>query len=237
MLKNLWYVAGESTRVTKHRTRKVRLLGQGLILFRSAEGTPVALPDECTNDPHVALRRAFAELSDGFEDPRPLRARVDGYPTQEHYGLVWVFLGDLAPRARPVLPRFPEYGDPHFRCIRGQHTFEAPSSASPSNALYIPTQISSRFGQAVFIASSPIDAHTACMHWILARNFFLHPVFDAVAHRRMDEVLRRVTTDRTCVRDNAAEHLRHDDFVTTFRMAVGTAWGQALRSSVVGKHA
>ncbi len=42
----------------------------------------------------------------------PRRVRVDDYPTQEKYGWVWVFLGDLPEAQRPRLPElFPEFDD------------------------------------------------------------------------------------------------------------------------------
>ena len=41
------------------------------------------------------------------------RVRVDSYPTQEKYGWVWAFLGDLPEAERPAIPElFPEYDDP-----------------------------------------------------------------------------------------------------------------------------
>ena len=42
----------------------------------------------------------------------PQRARVDSYPVEERYGLVWIFLGDLPANERPPIPEFPEFDDP-----------------------------------------------------------------------------------------------------------------------------
>jgi phenylpropionate dioxygenase-like ring-hydroxylating dioxygenase large terminal subunit len=42
----------------------------------------------------------------------PAKARVDSYPLQERYGLLWVFLGDAPEEERYALPDLlPEYGD------------------------------------------------------------------------------------------------------------------------------
>jgi phenylpropionate dioxygenase-like ring-hydroxylating dioxygenase large terminal subunit len=50
--------------------------------------------------------------SHGPESAVPKRVRVDSYPTQEKYGWVWVFLGDLPEPERPKIPElFPEYDD------------------------------------------------------------------------------------------------------------------------------
>ena len=38
----------------------------------------------------------------------PEKARIDAYPTEERYGMVWVFLGDLAEEKRYPIPPFPE---------------------------------------------------------------------------------------------------------------------------------
>ncbi|MDJ0593034.1 MAG: aromatic ring-hydroxylating dioxygenase subunit alpha [Pleurocapsa sp. MO_226.B13] len=55
----------------------------------------------------------------------PKRARVDTYPVQEKYGLVWLFLGDLPEKERPPLPPLPEFDDSTFRCISGEFTWNA----------------------------------------------------------------------------------------------------------------
>jgi phenylpropionate dioxygenase-like ring-hydroxylating dioxygenase large terminal subunit len=57
----------------------------------------------------------------------PKRARVDAYPTDERWGWIWVFLGDLPEHERPPLPDFfPEYAarDGEWRFNRGKARFE-----------------------------------------------------------------------------------------------------------------
>ena len=141
MLLNFWYAVELSTHVTE-RPRKVRVLGQDLALYRDGARV-VALNDVC---PHRG-----GSLAGGFRDgaclrcpyhgwrfdaagrctdipanppgaPIPRRARVDAYPTDERYGFVWVFLGDLPEAERPPIPTFPEFGEPGWRPIWG--TFE-----------------------------------------------------------------------------------------------------------------
>lgn len=146
MLKNFWYVAEESVNI-KTRPRKIRLLGQDLALFRRpSDGQVVALSDTCVH--------RYGSLSGGKvvgdclrcpfhgwnydatgactripSNPPgatiPKRARVDSYPVIERFGWVWVFLGDLAEPERPSLPSLPEYGQPEWRAIYGQYTWNA----------------------------------------------------------------------------------------------------------------
>jgi nitrite reductase/ring-hydroxylating ferredoxin subunit len=49
----------------------------------------------------------------------PPKARVDAYPVQERYGIVWAFLGDRPEEQRPPLPEWPELDDPRWRRIQG----------------------------------------------------------------------------------------------------------------------
>ena len=45
----------------------------------------------------------------------PARAKVDSYPTQEKYGIVFAFLGDLPEKERPPIYDIAEYDDPNWR--------------------------------------------------------------------------------------------------------------------------
>jgi phenylpropionate dioxygenase-like ring-hydroxylating dioxygenase large terminal subunit len=45
----------------------------------------------------------------------PARAKVDSYPVQERYGIVFAFLGDLPEQERPPLYEIQEYNDPKWR--------------------------------------------------------------------------------------------------------------------------
>jgi phenylpropionate dioxygenase-like ring-hydroxylating dioxygenase large terminal subunit len=49
----------------------------------------------------------------------PKRARIDTYPVQEKYGLVWVFLGDEAEESRPTIPNWyePFIASPAWRVV------------------------------------------------------------------------------------------------------------------------
>jgi phenylpropionate dioxygenase-like ring-hydroxylating dioxygenase large terminal subunit len=59
---------------------------------------------ECTRIPSLGINAKI-----------PARARVDAYPVQEKYGLVFAFLGDLAEGERPPIMPIEEYGQPGWR--------------------------------------------------------------------------------------------------------------------------
>lgn len=139
MYTNLWYVAARSDHVGQEPAR-VRMLGRDLVLFRGAGGELACLSDVCPHrgsslargrceeggmiscpfhgwrfDASGACRRIPSQANPMVDIPRG--AKVDAYPVEERYGLVWVFLGDDPGNALPI-PDVPEYGDPDWR---GQH--------------------------------------------------------------------------------------------------------------------
>ncbi|GAA5525480.1 carnitine monooxygenase oxygenase subunit [Microbulbifer aestuariivivens] len=132
MLTNLWYVA-EWSREVKDKPVRVKLLGQNFVLFRDKTGKVNCLSDVCihrggslskgwtTERDCVACPYHGWEFdaegkvkfipSRGEGAPVPERARIDAYPTEERYGMIWVFLGDLPEEERYPIPDFPEYED------------------------------------------------------------------------------------------------------------------------------
>jgi len=134
MLINNWYVAAAASDVRKDKPLKTRMLACDFVLFRDDSGKAVCLSDVCC---HRGASLGKGEMNGcnvvcpyhgwefngtgqctlipamGPEISIPKRVRVDSYPTQEKYGWVWVFLGDLPESQRPRIPDlFPEYDDP-----------------------------------------------------------------------------------------------------------------------------
>lgn len=146
MLKNFWYAVEQSCAVGA-APRKVTLLGQDLVLFRSErDGKVAALSDRCvhrlaslsggtvTGDCVRCPYHGWTFQKDGActaipanppGAPIPKKARVDSYPVEERYGWVFVFLGDLPEAERPPIPPFPEFGQPGWRAIYGQFLWKA----------------------------------------------------------------------------------------------------------------
>jgi len=124
LLRRYWHPVGLS-RDANDTPRKIRVLGEDLILFRDGQGHPGLLY------PHCAHRGT--SLYYGKVDERGIRCCYHGwlydvqghcleqpcepeggrardrrrqpwYPVQEQYGLVWAYMGP--PDKKPVLPRY-----------------------------------------------------------------------------------------------------------------------------------
>jgi phenylpropionate dioxygenase-like ring-hydroxylating dioxygenase large terminal subunit len=145
MFKNFWYACELGSALTE-KPKRVRALGQDLALYRTRAGKAVALSDlcihrggslsmghvqdDCVRCPYHGWK--FDESGKCVEIPAngpgkavPQRARVDAYPTEERYGLVWVFLGDLPEAERPPIPVFEEFEDPEFYPLWGIFDWKA----------------------------------------------------------------------------------------------------------------
>jgi phenylpropionate dioxygenase-like ring-hydroxylating dioxygenase large terminal subunit len=127
---NLWYPIGRSEEISNDKPLQVTLLGMPFVAFRDAEGDAHVLADTCVHrggslsagvmrEGRVACPYHGWEYGgDGkcarvpsLENSKiPARAKVDSYPVQERYGIVFAFLGDLPEAERPPLYDVEEYG-------------------------------------------------------------------------------------------------------------------------------
>jgi phenylpropionate dioxygenase-like ring-hydroxylating dioxygenase large terminal subunit len=147
MLTNLWYVAEWSKNVADKPVR-ARVLGQNFVLFRDSSGKVKCLADICVHR-GGALSNGWTTERDCVACPYhgwefdgegqvqfipsrgegaevPERARIDAYPAQERYGMIWVFMGDLPEDERYPIPPFPEYDDPdNWRPIETEFSWNA----------------------------------------------------------------------------------------------------------------
>lgn len=145
MFKNFWYACELSTEV-KETPKRVRALGQDLAVYRTTNGRVVAMSDLCIHRggslsmgqvDHDCLRCPYhgwkydssgkcVEIPANTADRSiPQRARVDAYPVEERYGLVWIFLGDLPAEERPPIPEFPAFDDPEYHTHFGIFDWKA----------------------------------------------------------------------------------------------------------------
>lgn len=127
---NFWYPVGRSEEIVKDKPRRVELLGMAFVAFRDEAGEAHVLSDTCVHRGGslsagwVRDGRAICPYhgweyggdgkclkvpSLGDQKP-PARAKVDSYPVQERYGIVFAFLGDLPEEERPPLYDVEEYG-------------------------------------------------------------------------------------------------------------------------------
>ncbi len=125
LLRRYWMPIAALSEITEDRpTKRVRLLGENLVLFRDLSGRYGLLPERCPHR-HVSLYYGFVEqdglrcpyhgwkfnaegacIEQPYERPgSPLakQARVRSYPVQQLAGLLFAYLG---PEPAPLLPRW-----------------------------------------------------------------------------------------------------------------------------------
>jgi phenylpropionate dioxygenase-like ring-hydroxylating dioxygenase large terminal subunit len=158
MLKNFWYALCLSTEV-KEKPIRVTALGNELVIYRqSSNGVPVVMSDLCIhrggalsdgwvkNDCVVCPYHGWEFKNDGAcvkipsykeEIQIPRKARVDSYPTQEKYGFIWAFLGDLPASERPPMPVFPEFEDPKYKPLWGDYKWDVHYTRAVENGMDI----------------------------------------------------------------------------------------------------
>jgi phenylpropionate dioxygenase-like ring-hydroxylating dioxygenase large terminal subunit len=156
MFINFWYAAAFGAELGT-KPVKVRMLGQNFVLFRDAAGKAHCLSNVCLHrcgslaDGWVSHGRVVCPYH-GWEfngagqceripsmgpgqAPVPGRVRVDSYPVQEKYGIVFVFLGDLPEAERPPIMELAEWDQPGWRCTSLGFTLKANYARVVENAL------------------------------------------------------------------------------------------------------
>jgi len=124
LLRRYWYPIGGSEELKHHGTKRVKILGESLVLYRDRKGR-LGLIDETCPHRRVSLFFGIPE-EDGLRCPyhgwkfsaegrcleQPAeppgstfkdRIRVKAYPVEELAGLIWAYLG---PNPAPLLPRW-----------------------------------------------------------------------------------------------------------------------------------
>ena len=138
LIPNCWYAVLESKELRAGTPLGVRRIGEFLVLWRDNQGRVSVMKDRC---PHRSSQLSLGRLvngriqcpfhgfeydSDGACQLIPANGRVAHvpkvfqcavYPSQEAYGLIWVWYG--APRAEyPPLPWFPDLEGFEYASIR-----------------------------------------------------------------------------------------------------------------------
>jgi phenylpropionate dioxygenase-like ring-hydroxylating dioxygenase large terminal subunit len=137
MFINFWYPIGLSTEITGDKPFRAQVFGLPFAAFRDGAGAAHVVSDTCVHRGGALHRgqikngniacpyhgwqfggdgRCTKIPSLGDDAKLPARAKVDAYPVQERYGIVFAFLGDLPEAERPPLYDIPEFGQPEWRC-------------------------------------------------------------------------------------------------------------------------
>lgn len=153
---NFWYPTLLGADL-KDKPVRVRILNHDLVVFRDTHGTAHTLSDTCVHRggslargkllkddciqcPYHGWRYNGEGLctripSIGMHAKIPPRARVDSYPTQEKYGVVFAFLGELPEELRPPIMVIPEYGTREWRAQVATFDVEVNYERSIENGL------------------------------------------------------------------------------------------------------
>jgi phenylpropionate dioxygenase-like ring-hydroxylating dioxygenase large terminal subunit len=137
MFINFWYPIGLSTEITGEKPFRAQVFGLPFVAFRDGAGTACVVADTCVHrggalhkglikNGNIACPyhgwqfggdgRCMKIPSLGDDAKIPARAKIDAYPVQERYGIVFAFLGDLPEAERPPLYDVSEFGQPEWKC-------------------------------------------------------------------------------------------------------------------------
>ncbi|MEA5463978.1 aromatic ring-hydroxylating dioxygenase subunit alpha [Leptothoe sp. PORK10 BA2] len=152
---NYWYPVFWADQLKPGDIVSVQVWESSLAVYRDAHGTVNALADAC---PHkgVELHRGEVQGNNlvcpyhGWEfngegqcvsipyfpkDQKLPCAQARSYPTQEAYGIVWVFPGEPDLADVQPLPEVPEYGQPGWFMVRIPGHFQAHFSICNENTM------------------------------------------------------------------------------------------------------
>ncbi len=155
MFINFWYPAAEGAKLAA-TPLQVQMLGQDFVLYRDSQGKAHCLANVCV---HRGGSLAAGRIKgDCIECPYhgwrydgdgrctriptiapdaklPARAKVDSYPVEERYGLVFAFLGDLPEEERIPIMAIPEYGQPGWAATIQHWLFDLNYERSMENGV------------------------------------------------------------------------------------------------------
>jgi len=143
-LRRCWYAAAWADEVAPTTLLSRRILGEPVVLFRTADGHPAALHDRC---PHRFAPLSMGRLVDdviecGYHGLRfdrdgrcvlnphgngaiPSRACVRRFPLVERDGLLWLWPGDPAQADPAAIPELAFHADPAFQNVKGYTLVDA----------------------------------------------------------------------------------------------------------------
>ncbi|WP_120499127.1 aromatic ring-hydroxylating dioxygenase subunit alpha [Roseovarius sp. EL26] len=178
-LRNAWYVAAWGDEITEE-LRNVALLNESICMFRDSKDKVVALENAC---PHRKLpltkgRRKGDAVECGYhgltfngtgqcihapgQGGIPSNAKVHAYPTEERYGLVWIWMGNPALADTSDIFEIENFDNPDWGMNRGKALEIDCNYLYVTDNLLDPTHVAwvhqSSFGQAA-TEDTPLRIH------------------------------------------------------------------------------
>lgn len=142
-VRNCWYVAAWDHELADQPIPRV-IIGEPLVLYRDAEGAPIALQDRCC---HRLTPLSKGRIEDGCnlrcmyhgfkfnragtcieipgEERIPARARVRAFPVVERHSWLWVWMGDPAQADPDLIPGAVGLTEPKWTLRSSQMDYEA----------------------------------------------------------------------------------------------------------------
>ena len=138
-VQNAWYCAGFTNELETGALKPITVLGEAVVMYRQADGAPVALADRC---PHRFAPLSKGKVCDGevqcgyhglrfdatgqcTHNPHgdgsvPKAAKVRAYPMFERHGALWIWMGDPAQADPATLADFGDTDDrPGWSRVQG----------------------------------------------------------------------------------------------------------------------
>jgi phenylpropionate dioxygenase-like ring-hydroxylating dioxygenase large terminal subunit len=133
---NFWYPVALIDEVKNDEPLEVQILGLKFVAFRDTQGAPHVLANTCIHRGgslgkgwvrdgcvicpyhgwHFGGDGKCVKIPTAAETQKlPARAKVDSYPTQEKYGILFAFLGDLPEAERPPIFDITQFNQPGWR--------------------------------------------------------------------------------------------------------------------------
>jgi vanillate O-demethylase monooxygenase subunit len=152
-VRNTWYVAGWAQDFAPNKPVGITLLGEPVVIWRTADNVLTALEDRCVHRlAPLSLGRcegaklrcmyhgllydrsgAVAEIPG--QDVIPPHARVRSYPVREKHSWVWVWMGDVPSCDESLIPAAVGFDDPNYILGHGQMDYAAEARLINDNLL------------------------------------------------------------------------------------------------------
>lgn len=152
-VRNAWYVAAWSNEVETDKPFAITILGERIVIWRTASGQLNALEDRCVHRlAPLSLGRCEGERlrcmyhgllfdADGQvveipgQDAIPSKARVRRFAVVDRHSWIWVWMGDAAQAREDLIPPAVGFDDPDYILGSGQLDYEAEARLINDNLL------------------------------------------------------------------------------------------------------